>query len=469
MAGGTWSAQNKAQPGVYINFKSSPANLVTAGARGIVAIGKELSWGAPGELIPIASPDDAFAKLGYDINHANMRFLREIFRGTALSAGANLVYVYRLGTTGGAKAAATTGTLTATAAQEGVRGNDISIVVTPDLNTEYGEDSSGTYAVYTVSTVVDGSVVDVQTVGTFTSRETYAAAKVGDLQPNGWVTFGGTESGLLDTAATAGVALTGGKDGTLSPSAWADFLSKLEPVVFNVLVYDGTDATTKAAVAAFVQRVSYEQGRYCQAVLSGYPAADSETVISVKNGIQLQDGTKLPAHQATWWVGGATAGANYNQSLTYAVHGFAADVLERFTRSELDEAIQNGEFVFIEDYGKVKVLTDVNTFTSFTPDKGKQFRKNRVIRVLWSIANDIYQTFSRFYIGKIDNTEQGRNLLKGEIVAYLNEMQANGGIQNFSQGDVVIQAGNDADAVAIQVGVQPVDSVEKIYMTVTVA
>ena len=42
MAGGTWEAQNKLQPGIYINFKSSPKLLATIGDRGIVAIAREM-------------------------------------------------------------------------------------------------------------------------------------------------------------------------------------------------------------------------------------------------------------------------------------------------------------------------------------------------------------------------------------------------------------------------------------------
>ena len=69
----------------------------------------------------------------------------------------------------------------------------------------------------------------------------------------------------------------------------------------------------------------------------------------------------------------------------------------------------------------------------------------------------------------MDNNDTGRNLLKGWIVGYLNEMQANNGIQNFTAEDVAVSAGNSIDSVVIDVAIQPVDSIEKIYMTVTVS
>jgi len=48
-------------------------------------------------------------------------------------------------------------------------------------------------------------------------------------------------------------------------------------------------------------------------------------------------------------------------------------------------------------------------------------------------------------------------------------MQANNGIQNFEAEDVSVTEGNDVDSVIVDVAIQPVDSIEKIYMTVNVS
>lgn len=111
----------------------------------------------------------------------------------------------------------------------------------------------------------------------------------------------------------------------------------------------------------------------------------------------------------------------------------------------------------------------INTLTSFTVDKGQEYAKNRVMRVIDQFCNDTYKQFSLYYIGKINNDESGRNLLKGWIVGYLNEMQANGGIRNFSPEDVEVAQGNAVDSVLVQVALHPVDSIEKIYISVVVS
>ena len=48
MAGGTWTGQNKVQPGVYINTKSKGNLAAQIGEKGTVAIAEALSWGPGG-------------------------------------------------------------------------------------------------------------------------------------------------------------------------------------------------------------------------------------------------------------------------------------------------------------------------------------------------------------------------------------------------------------------------------------
>ena len=73
------------------------------------------------------------------------------------------------------------------------------------------------------------------------------------------------------------------------------------------------------------------------------------------------------------------------------------------------------------------------------------------------------------YLVKINNDENGRNLIKGWNVGYLNEMQANGGIRDFQPEDVTVNSGDDVDSIVLNVALMPVDSIEKIYASVTVS
>lgn len=107
--------------------------------------------------------------------------------------------------------------------------------------------------------------------------------------------------------------------------------------------------------------------------------------------------------------------------------------------------------------------------TTYTPEIGQVYRKNRVIRLCNSIANDIYGQFSKNYLGVINNNEEGRSLFKAAIVGYMATLQAQQAIQNFVADDVEVLAGDDIDSIVVNLAVQAVDSIEKIYMTVTVS
>lgn len=451
MAGGTWTTQNKVRPGAYIRFKSAAGADLKPGDRGTVTMCKALSWGPVGQVIEIEAGADTTVFTGYGIAEPQNLFLREIFKGTDRTPGPKKLLLYRPSVAGmeAAKAAIppaeeSAGSLTVTANYPGSRGNSISVIVS--------EETGGGFL---VSTVVDNEVVDQQKVET-----------VEGLKANAWVTFSG---GPL--AATAGVTLSGGKDGedVLPASAYSSYLEAIEPYPFDVMIYDGTDETAKTALASFVKRMAEENGQYSQLAAADLSNPDSMYVINVKSGAVLSDKTVLTPEQVTWWFGGATAGARYNESLTYARYPGAVGVTTKLTNSGYAQALQAGQLVLSADDGFVKVEQDINSMVTFSQDFGKPFRKNRVLRLCSTIANDIYRQFSRNFIGVVHNNPPGRSRFKAVIVGYLLDIQDNGGIQNFTAADVEVLPGEEIDSVAINLAIQVADAVEKIYMTVVVS
>lgn len=86
-----------------------------------------------------------------------------------------------------------------------------------------------------------------------------------------------------------------------------------------------------------------------------------------------------------------------------------------------------------------------------------------------NIANDISNIFESNYVGKVNNNADGQSLLKAALVDYFTTLQNMAAIQNFETDDVTVKPGNDIDAVVVDVWVQPVDSVEKIFTTVNLS
>lgn len=456
MAGGTWIDQNKVLPGVYINYSSAPSALATMGERGVVCIPKALNWGEFDKVITINDPSECFDKLGYDQMDEHMIWLRQLLIGTNRTSGASKVLVWRLKDTGGVAATATQSvaetdnSLTATARFTGTRGNNIVVNVDaiPNANAFY------------VRTYVDERLVDTQTLESDSSSVPLAG-----LNDNSWVTF--TKSGnAFDTELT----LTGGVDGTIPVSSYTDFFNAMELESWNVLAFPAVDTSLKSTASSFVKRLSNDEGKKVQAVLSDYASADNECVISVYPQVITDNtGHQFTTEEMVCWVAGCTAGANVNESLTYAAHPDAVEVNPALTQSQQIDALNAGQFALFEEFGLIKNIQDINTFTTFATTKGKQFRKNRVIRTLFGICNDAYKTFSMYYVGNTNNDAVGRGLLKAELLNLLLRYQGNGAIQNVVVDDVVVSPGQESDAVLIEMYIQPVDSIEKIYINITIS
>ena len=101
-------------------------------------------------------------------------------------------------------------------------------------------------------------------------------------------------------------------------------------------------------------------------------------------------------------------------------------------------------------------------------DKSDSFKKNRVVRTLDDVANTIRSTFENSFLGKVTRNEAGKNAFKAAIIKYFTQLQNMEAIQNFTSEDVEVLDGDSIDSIVVNVAIQPLDSMEKLYMTVSV-
>lgn len=436
IGGGTFTAQNKVIPGSYINFVSA-SNVITIGSRGIAALPIPLNWGAEGKVISMDAGDfnrNAQAVFGYDPTAPELLLVREAFKR------AKTLLVYRVNG-GGVAAKGTIGGLTVTAKYSGTRGNDLKVAVL--TNPDGGFD---------IVTYLGGAVVDTQTV-----------TEAAELVANDYVTFAG------DTlTAAAAAALTGGTNGEATGATYTAALTALEVEQFNVIGCVSTETSIKALFVAYAKRLREDEGKKIVAVLANQTGADYEGIISVKNGVVLEDGTVVGADQAVAWVTGASAAAEENQSLTNTVYEGAVDVTEKYTKTQYETAIKAGEFVFYGEGGKARVLADINTLTTFAAPKNADWTSNRLIRAMDGWATDVAVIFNSMYLGMETNNDTGRQLFKADLVSLAKQKEKIGTISNFDSSDIEIVQGNGKRDVAASCALQFNDSMEKLYMTITV-
>jgi hypothetical protein len=453
MNGGTFTpGVEKERAGIYFRFKSAAKKRLLVGERGTVALPLVLSWGEAKKFIEITEENDTNKEFGLDIEDPALLLLRE-----AKKRG-KTVLVYRVNE--GTKAKGTLATddtagteVVATAVYGGEKGNDITIVISTNVLESTKKD---------VTTYFGTKAVDKQTV-----------TGASGLQANAYVVFSG-EGTLNDVA---GVKLSGGTDGEQTNLDYTDFFAAAETEYFDTigLPVDG-DEELKTTFASFVKRVRDQQGVKVVGVLPNY-AGDFEGIINVTNGVVLEGGQLLNPAEAVAWVAGASAGATINQSLTFVEYEGAVDVSERFDNDEIIDKLRNGEFFFTFDARDktVSVEKDINSFVSFTSEKDKKFSKNKIIRILDGINNDMTRELKREIKERKENgndipvNNDGIQIIRTLATIYLNELQSGKAIKNFdSKDDIAITINGDGDGFYISMGAQPVDSAEKFYFGVEV-
>lgn len=246
-------------------------------------------------------------------------------------------------------------------------------------------------------------------------------------------------------------------------------LKKLRTFNFNVLVYPYETAENALAIANWIGSMRDAEGLKIQGVIPNY-VANKEYIINVVQGVKLDTGKDLTAGGVACYVAGITAGANINKSNTNLKYTGAIDVNPRMTKTEMEEAINAGKYIFkVDNTQNVTSVYDINSLTTITTEKGKQFTKNRTIRTIDGINNDVINIFESNYIGKIDNNTDGRSLLRATLIEYFNELQRLNAIQNFEAEDIEVLEGTEKDSVVINCNIQTVDSVEKMFITVNLS
>lgn len=433
LGGGSFTTQNKKLPGAYINFVSVAAASAALSERGIATMPLELDWGKEGEIFEVTSEDfqkNTLKIFGYPYDHAKLKGLRDLF------LGARTLYAYRLNG-GGTKASNTY----AEALYGGTRGNDLKIVIQENADDDEKFD---------VKTLMGTTEVDSQTV-----------SAASELIANDYVSFKGTAS----LAVTASTPLTGGTNKTVDGTAHQTYLDKIQPYSFNVMGVVVTDDTTKKLYASFVKRMRDELGIKFQVVLHKH-AGDSIGVINVKN--DATDSGESAA-SGVYWVTGAESGCAVNKSCQNKLYDGEFTIDTDFTQSELEQALENGEFVLHQVNGDVRVLDDINSLVTTTDTMGDIFKDNQCIRVIDQIANDIAVLFNTKYLGVVPNDAAGRLSLWSDIVKHHQQLQDIRAIENFADSAITVEQGDTKKSVVVSDAIEVVSSMGQLYMTVTVS
>lgn len=486
MAGGTWKAQNKRRPGVYINVKGSGKPVTTSPVgRLLMFQNKPLGWGENG-VITLDATSDFEAKTGHKLNDSELTPVKEALKNAETVLLVN-------STTGSKKASAEIlgKDYIITAKYAGVVGNKISINLINETNSGKIQTLVGTKIVDEVELDTNNPLLEIHNdwVDSQFSEAMKILLKSAEIARNEGNDARVAYINKLENEMKAKVTelasqmneklaigehnfqLEGGQDGT---SNITDVMNEaLENEYYAVATTAGweEDSNIHQLFAEQIKRLRENIGLKVRGVVpnSKDVAYNYEGISGVKNGYKLNDGTVVDVPTATARFAGMSASANAGTALTYADIDDAIEAAPRLNNAETIDALDKGEIVFTTRPGqRVVVEQDIDTLTKWSGEKPKEFSKNRIIRTLDDISTNTQQVFESSYLGKVGNDDAGRNLFKADRTSYLQGLQSQSIIQNFKPEDLEVLPGEDSDAVVMNLSVQPVDAMEKLYVTITV-
>ncbi|MEG0944849.1 MAG: phage tail sheath family protein, partial [Angelakisella sp.] len=293
---------------------------------------------------------------------------------------------------------------------------------------------------------------------------------VSELKSNDWIAF--SKTGAEDTlAANAGTPLAGGADGTVANADHVKALEAFGMQQLGAIACPSNETEVKDLYVAFAKRMVQEDGNYLQVVVPDSMTADFEGVISVKNGVVLEDTTTITNVQATAYVAGATAACPLTESLTNATYVGAVDVDTRYTRTQQEDFARSGQMVFLPPaQGGIQatIQKDINSLVTFTNTKTYALSKNKIIRTLFYICDSITALGNRFK-GVMANNEDGRAQLKAAILELFRDLEKQSVLRDVSPEDITVEPGKLLDAVVIHYVVKPVDVMETFYNSIVVS
>jgi hypothetical protein len=279
-----------------------------------------------------------------------------------------------------------------------------------------------------------------------------------NIQPIKFALQGGAKEVLVYTMPTAPVA-----------QDYIDMRNEFETRPFNVFVFDiEVSAAEQDNTLTWLQQNRTEKKHFM--FVAGGSAADDldpsvgntrsttladDYVVNLITGVTI-NGTNYSSAQFAPYIAGLIAGTPINKSITYTQVA-VDDVTKRLRNSEIVTALQAGSLVLVHDGEKVKIEQGITTNKT----------KIRAIRARQAVSTDLEKTARDYYIGKLDNNEDGQKALIAAIKSYLETLEVNNVLTDIY---VALDPDNPSvgDTVYLLISYREIDSMERIFLTINV-
>ena len=212
-----------------------------------------------------------------------------------------------------------------------------------------------------------------------------------------------------------------------------DVLNLIQSVKWNWVCNPTSTGTEQADLSSWVIAQRNNKRKTFKAVCAKQ-AADHEGVVNFcTDDIVAENGTDengdpvyttYNAVQYTARIAGILAGLALDRSATYFS---LTEVQSVESYTDIEERIDKGQLLLFDeqDGNGVKIARACNSLTTFTTDKGEDFRYIKIIEALDMITDDIRDTFKKYYVGKVINDYNHKMLFITAVLVYFDEIKGN--------------------------------------------
>ena len=212
-----------------------------------------------------------------------------------------------------------------------------------------------------------------------------------------------------------------------------DVLDLIQAVKWNWICNPTSTGTEQADLSSWVITQRNNKRKTFKAVCAKQ-AADNEGVVNFcTDDIVAENGTDengdpvyttYNAVQYTARIAGILAGLALDRSATYFS---LTEVQSVESYTDIEERIDKGQLLLFDeqDGNGVKIARACNSLTTFTTDKGEDFRYIKIIEALDMITDDIRDTFKKYYVGKVINDYNHKMLFITAVLVYFDEIKGN--------------------------------------------
>ena len=224
-------------------------------------------------------------------------------------------------------------------------------------------------------------------------------------------------------------------------------------------------------------------------VILPHYAGDHEGIINftTENITSSVTGKKHTAAEYCARIAGILAGLSLSRSSTFYVLN---DVSSAEVPDDPNERIDAGELILTFDGSQYKIGRGrVNSLTSFTATKTEDFRKIKIVEGMDLYMDDIRDTFEKYYVGKVINDYDNKQMFVAAISSYHKELLGDvldrsydntvsvdvDAQRNYLEGrgtdtsemdDTAVAEANTGSKVFVTSNVKFVDAMEDLKMTV---